>query len=181
MDKKRKGYILLEMILSIFVISIIILGLYQIITVSTTANTKISAKIELNEQLQEIDFQIRNLLKESNDIISITTVDGSSLDNIPTGVEYNISSIKLKLKTDQETSRVETKNKEIKFKKDTKKLFINTLTTNDYSEGGYEIGDYVESISIKINSENNILVLLKLKKNDTIIEHKISMILNNIT
>ena len=43
----------------------------------------------------------------------------------------------------------------ISYKKNNKKLFINTLTSSGSSEvGGYEIGDYVDSISVKIEENN---------------------------
>ena len=56
------------------------------------------------------------------------------------------------------------KDRELSYKSN-KKLFINTLNINGSSEsGGYEIGDYVDYVSVRIN-DNKITILLSLVKN----------------
>ncbi|MCR1825145.1 hypothetical protein NSA58_20600, partial [Terrisporobacter sp. DSM 29186] len=57
------------------------------------------------------------------------------------------------------------KDKEISYKSN-KKLFINTLNSSGNSEtGGYEIGDYIDFISVMIQN-NKVSIKLNLSKND---------------
>ncbi|MDY5212528.1 type IV pilus modification PilV family protein [Intestinibacter sp.] len=175
-QKKRKGYILLEVIISVFIMSIIVTCLYNIISVSSKANKNIEDRIELSQQLEEISSQIRPLVEECVNIINITTVDRNVIQDLEYGKVYNVSSIKLNFKNDENKNNLTLKNREISYKKVSKKLFINTLYANNSSEsGGYEIGDYVKSISIKKENSNIICIILNLEKNNIEVEKSIKL------
>ena len=163
--RKRSGYVLLEIIISVFIMSIIITCLLSIMAVINRANKNIEDRIELSQQTEEITSQITPLIEESMNIIGITTIDRKTIQNLELGKEYDVLSIKLNLK-----------NREISYKKSSKKLFINTLRSNNASEtGGYEIGDYVKSIRIKKESSNIICLILNLEKNNMEVEKSIKL------
>ncbi len=165
--KQKQGFILLEVIISVFIMSIIIGCLYNIINVASKANHNIEDRVELNQQMEEMDSHIRTLVEESMNVISIKTVDRNTVSNLEYNKVYNVSSIKLNYKNDDNKNDIGLKNKEISFKKTSKKLFINTLNENNLSEsGGYEIGDYVKSVQIKKESKKIISVTLNLEKNN---------------
>ena len=163
--RKRSGYVLLEIIISVFIMSIIITCLLSIMAVINRANKNIEDRIELSQQTEEITSQITPLIEESMNIIGITTIDRKTIQNLELGKEYDVLSIKLNFK-----------NSEISYKKSSKKLFINTLRSNNASEtGGYEIGDYVKSIRIKKESSNIICLILNLEKNNMEVEKSIKL------
>ena len=164
--RKRSGYVLLEIIISVFIMSIIITCLLSIMAV----------RIELSQQTEEITSQITPLIEESMNIISITTIDRKTIQNLELGKEYDVLSIKLNFKNSENENNIALKNREISYKKSSKKLFINTLRSNNASEtGGYEIGDYVKSIRIKKESSNIICLILNLEKNNMEVEKSIKL------
>ena len=169
--RKRSGYVLLEIIISVFIMSIIITCLLSIMAVINRANKNIEDRIELSQQTEEITSQITPLIEESMNIISITTIQ-----NLELGKEYDVLSIKLNFKNSENENNIALKNREISYKKSSKKLFINTLRSNNASEtGGYEIGDYVKSIRIKKESSNIICLILNLEKNNMEVEKSIKL------
>ena len=71
----------------------------------------------------------------------------------------------MKIKCKYKNSYRDVKDKEISYKRN-HKLFINTLNSRGNSEsGGYEIGDYVDFISVMIQG-NKVSVKLSLSKNN---------------
>ena len=166
--RKRSGYVLLEIIISVFIMSIIITCLLSIMAVID--------RIELSQQTEEITSQITPLIEESMNIIGITTIDRKTIQNLELGKEYDVLSIKLNFKNSENENNIALKNREISYKKSSKKLFINTLRSNNASEtGGYEIGDYVKSIRIKKESSNIICLILNLEKNNMEVEKSIKL------
>ena len=174
--RKRSGYVLLEIIISVFIMSIIITCLLSIMAVINRANKNIEDRIELSQQTEEITSQITPLIEESMNIISITTIDRKTIQNLELGKEYDVLSIKLNFKNSENENNIALKNREISYKKSSKKLYINTLRSNNASEtGGYEIGDYVKSIRIKKESSNIICLILNLEKNNMEVEKSIKL------
>ncbi|MBU5337539.1 type IV pilus modification PilV family protein [Intestinibacter bartlettii] len=174
--KQRQGYILLEVIISVFIMSIIIACLYNIINVANKANSNIEDRIELSQQIEEMDSHIRNLVQGCMNIINITTVDRNVISDLEYDKVYTVSSIKLNFKNDDNKNEITLKNREISLKKSSKKLFINTLRANNSSEsGGYEIGDYVKSIRIKKENPKIISIILNLEKNNIEVEKEIKL------
>ena len=125
--RKRSGYVLLEIIISVFIMSIIITCLLSIMAVINRANKNIEDRIELSQQTEEITSQITPLIEESMNIISITTIDRKTIQNLELGKEYDVLSIKLNFKNSENENNIALKNREISYKKSSKKLFINTL------------------------------------------------------
>ena len=71
-------------------------------------------------------------------------------------------------------------NQEISFKRDLKKIFINTLyDDNSNKAGGYEIGDYVESIKIKIESSKLICIIINLEKDKVTLEKEMKLFIKS--
>ena len=79
-----------------------------------------------------------------------------------------------------ETSKNKKDNQEISFKRDLKKIFINTLyDDNSNKAGGYEIGDYVESIKIKIESSKLICIIINLEKDKVTLEKEMKLFIKS--
>ena len=151
--KVRQGYILLEVIVCTFIMSMLIMVLYSVTISAINTKDNIEDKIELNQQAEEMEYHIKNIVENSINIINITTTDNEVIETLQENKTYNVLSIKLNFKSDDENINSKNKkdNQEISFKRDLKKIFINTLyDDNSNKAGGYEIGDYVESIKIKI-------------------------------
>ena len=158
--KSRKGYLLLESIVSLFVIIILSTSLYSILMFCNEYKKVTEDKVELYEQSEEICLQINRLIENSKGIISIRDFSGNTIvgDN-----NSYIKVVSVKCKYRDEYNNV--KDKEISFKNNNK-LFINTLNSSGNSEvGGYEIGDYVKFLSIK-KDKNKISVKISLFKNN---------------
>lgn len=176
--KLKKGYILLDIVISIFIMSIIITGLYSVTFNAINSKSTIEDKIELNQQLEEMEFQIKSLVENCINIINITTIDGKIVESLQENQVYDVSSIKLNFAINDNDINLQTKkdNQEINFKTNTKKVFINSLYDNNSNKpGGYEIGDYVESIKIKMKSSKLVCITLCLQKNKINLEKEIEM------
>jgi len=165
--KARQGYILLEVIVCTFIMSMLIMVLYSVTISAINTKDNIEDKIELNQQAEEMEYHIKNIVENSINIINITTTDNEVIETLQENKTYNVLSIKLNFKSDDENINSKNKkdNQEISFKRDLKKIFINTLyDDNSNKAGGYEIGDYVESIKIKIESSKLICIIINLEK-----------------
>ncbi len=158
--KIRKGYLLLEGVISMFIIITISLSLYSFLYFCNKYKESIEDKIELYEQGEEMCFQINKTIENSDGIISIRDLNGNTISS-DTSSYINVNSIKCKYKNEYRND----KDKEISYKSN-HKLFINTLNNSGNSEaGGYEIGDYVDFISVMIN-KNKVSIKLSLSKNN---------------
>lgn len=158
--KTRKGYVLLESVISLFIMVTISLSLYSFLFFSNRYKQSILDTIELYQQGEEMCYQINKIIENSNGIISIRDLDGNTIQG-NTSSYIKVNSIKCKYKNEYR----DVKDKEISYKSN-KKLFINTLNNSGSSEaGGYEIGDYVDFIFINIKN-NKISIKLNLSKND---------------
>lgn len=156
----RKGYLLLETIVSLFIIITILLSLYSLTFFTNKYKHVIEDNVELYEQGEEMYFQINKTIENSDGIISIRDLNGNVIYGDTTSY-VKVSSIKCRYKSEYRNE----KDKEISYKSN-KKLFINTLNNSGNSEaGGYEIGDYVEFISVMINN-NKVTIKLDLSKNN---------------
>ena len=167
--KVRQGYILLEVIVCTFIMSMLIMVLYSVTISAINTKDNIEDKIELNQQAEEMEYHIKNIVENSINIINITTTDNEVIETLQENKTYNVLSIKLNFKSDDENINSKNKkdNQEISFKRDIKKIFINTLyDDNSNKAGGYEIGDYVESIKIKMESSKLICIIINLEKDN---------------
>ena len=159
--KARQGYILLEVIVCTFIMSIIIMALYSVTISAINTKDNIEDKIELQQQAMEITNYIDELIGNSKGIIGITSKE--EINNF-----LSVTSIKCKYKD----SSNKLQDKEIKFIPSSNKLFIKDVTASS----GYEIGDYVDKVLIsKENSDKIIDIKLKLSKNKQIYETKFTI------
>ena len=159
-DKNKKGYLLLETVISSFIVITISISLYTLLLHSSKYKTSVEDRVELYEQGEEMCFQINKTIENSDGIISIRDLNGNTISG-DTPSYVNVNSIKCKYKN----SYRNVKDKEISYKRN-HKLFINTLNSRGNSEsGGYEIGDYVDFISVMIQG-NKVAVKLSLSKNN---------------
>ena len=140
--KNRKGYLLLEGVVCLFVIVTISLSLYSFLYFCNEYKKSTEDKVELYEQGEEMYYQINRIIENSDNVISIKDLNGKTIKgDTPSYIKVN--SIKCKYKNEY---RMDQKDKEISYKSN-HKLFINTLNNSGNSEaGGYEIGDYIDFI-----------------------------------
>ena len=154
--KYRKGYILIESVITLSVIMILASIIYSIVHLSINIKLNIEDKIELQQQAMEITNYIDELIGNSKGIIGITSKE--EINNF-----LSVTSIKCSNKL---------QDKEIKFIPSSNKLFIKDVTASS----GYEIGDYVDKVLIsKENSDKIIDIKLKLSKNKQIYETKFTI------
>lgn len=180
--KVRQGYILLEVIVCTFIMSMLIMVLYSVTISVINTKDNIEDKIELNQQAEEMEYHIKNIVENSINIINITTTDNEVIEMLQENKTYNVLSIKLNFKSDDENINSKNKkdNQEISFKRDLKKIFINTLyDDNSNKAGGYEIGDYVESIKIKIESSKLICIIINLEKDKVTLEKEMKLFIKS--
>ena len=149
--KCKKGYILIESVITLSIIMILSSIIYLILDLSLNMKQNIEDKIELQQQAIEITNYIDELIGNSKGIIGI--ISKEEINNF-----LSVTSIKCKYKEDDN----KLKDKEIKFIPSSNKLFIKDVTASS----GYEIGDYVDKILIsKQNSGKIIDIKLELSKN----------------
>lgn len=178
--KSRQGYILLEIVVCIFIMSIIIIGLYNVILSAINTKDNIEDKIELNQQAEEMEYHIKNTVESSINIINITTTDKEVIEDLQENKTYDVLSIKLNAKSDDENINSQNKkdNQEISFKRSTKKIFINSLyDDNSNKPGGYEVGDYVKTIKIKMESPKLVCIILNLEKDKVDLEKEMKLLI----
>ena len=152
----RKGYILIESVITLSIIMIITSIIYSIVSLSINIKSNIEDKIELQQQAMEIANYIDDLIGNSKGVI----------DTIIKGKDDNFLSVtSIKCKYNDGTNNL--KDKEIKFNPISNKLFIKDVTANS----GYEIGDYVDKIMIGEDNNGKIInIKLILSKNKQIYE-----------
>ena len=149
--KCKKGYILIESVITLSIIMILSSIIYLILDLSLNMKSNIEDKIELQQQAIEITNYIDELIGNSKGIIGI--ISKEEINNF-----LSVTSIKCKYTEDDN----KLKDKEIKFIPSSNKLFIKDVTASS----GYEIGDYVDKILIsKQNSGKIIDIKLELSKN----------------
>ena len=77
--KIRKGYLLLESIISLFIIVTISLSLYSFLFFSNKYKKTIEDNVELYEQGEEMCYQINKVIENSDEIISICDLNGNTI------------------------------------------------------------------------------------------------------
>lgn len=179
--KNRNGYLLLEGISSLSIIATIKLVLGSLLIVCMNIKVRIEDKVELQQQGLEITKHIKSTIEKSKGIISIqfNDIDEINEDN---DCFVSVNSIKCRYKNEYENITSLNKNKEISFKKNLNKLFINTLNLNNQSEpGGYEIGNYVDCIYVEKNiNDKFVKIKLKLSKNSEVYETNFKVYIRNL-
>lgn len=171
--KRRKGYLLIENIVTLCIIMVILSILYYLLFFSINTKNNMEDRLELQQQSNEMAKYIEDLIGNSKGIINISP-SLSEMDLL------EVTSIKCKYK-DTNINNSEIKDKELSLKKDKNKLFINTLNKYGNSEsGGYEIGDYIDNMYIAVYENGNFANLkLKLSKNEYSYEKEFKIHIRN--
>lgn len=167
--KCRKGYLLIESVLTLSLIVVLSSILYYMLFFCLNLKSTIEDKIELQQQGLEITNHIEKIIGESKGII-----------NFNSPVLVPVTSIKCKY-TSGNIVNNSVKDKELSLKTDKSKLFINTLNSYGNSEiGGYEIGDYIDNIYMSLNENKKVAnIKLKLSKNNQNYETNFSVYIKN--
>ncbi|MCT4509822.1 MAG: type II secretion system GspH family protein [Tepidibacter sp.] len=147
----NKGITLIELIISIGLVSVLLMVLFNIFMFSTEVYSLSHSNIEMQEQAQTIQNFIENNLYLSSGIESIITKNGEKFYKD----EFEKEDVKeIRFKIDgQMCSIYHMYNK--------KKVFIK----KNLNYNGYEFGDYLENINIKnIDNGSGVEISLKLQK-----------------
>lgn len=159
--KYKKGYVLIESVITLSIMMILVSLIYSIIHVSINIKTNIEDKIELQQQANEITNYIDELIRNSKGIIGVASKE--EINNF-------LSATSIKCKYKEENNNLQ--DKEIKFIPSSNKLFIKDI----FSSSGYEIGDYVDKILISKNNNGKIIdIKLILSKNKQIYETRFTV------
>ena len=111
--KYKKGYILIESVITLTIIMILVAVIYPIVNLTINIKRNIEDKIEIQQQSMEIIDYIDDLIGNSKGIIGV--VFKSEIDDF-----LSVTSIKCKYK--EENNNLQ--DKEIKFIPSSNKLFI---------------------------------------------------------
>lgn len=177
--KNKNGYLLLESVVSLSIIVTLCLVLYSLLAFCINTNKSIEDKIEIQQQALEIGKHIKSTIEKSKGIISVKYDNSDTINEEGINLK-STTSIKCKYRSENEPTNSAVKNKEISYKINSKKIFINTLNSKDQSEvGGYEIGDYVDKIYVFEDNNKFINIKLKLCKNNEIYETKFKVYIRN--
>ena len=77
--KNKKGYLLLETVISSFIVITISISLYSLLLYSSKYKTSVEDRVELYEQGEEMCFQINKTIENSDGIISIRDLNGNTI------------------------------------------------------------------------------------------------------
>ncbi len=159
----RKGYLLLENIISIVTTGIILTTLYGVLFTSLNMYRRIHSTIEIQQQGLEIQNYMEKELKDDIEIKSIKTSSNQTIIS-PEFEEKDVISIKYKPVNRLDSQGLD----EIYLNNKTNKVFIKRKNASS----GYEIGDYLDNIYIeKLKSGKIINIKLKLSKDNQ--QHKV--------
>ncbi|MGL4796884.1 MAG: hypothetical protein ACRC1Y_02545 [Paraclostridium sp.] len=154
----KKGYLVLENIISISTTGIIMTTLCGTLLSALSMYSKINSTIEIQQQGLEIQNHIERELNDNVEIKSIKTVNNQNIifDEFE---EKDIVSIKFKPIDRLESQGLD----EIYLNNRTNKVFIKRKNATS----GYEIGDYLENLYIeKLKGCNSVNIRLELSKNN---------------
>lgn len=167
----QKGYLLLESVVSLLVISILILLMYSLLVFSINLKETAEDRVELQQQAIEVSKKIEDIIENSVKIENIGCSSGefSSVKSIKCKYIYR-GDVKFKEGT-----------KEIILKDSRSKLFINSFSPTTGEMGEYEIGDYVDEMRVAISNNGACAnVILKLSKNKQKYETRLTIYLKSL-
>ena len=167
--KRRRGYLILEISMSMIITSIVLLVLYSLLFTSLNMYKKIYSSIEIQQQALEIQKYIEKELSGDINIINIKTENNKILGD--ENFEFtNVKSIYYKPKKDLEYNCCD----ELFLNKKTKKLFIRR---RGY-KSGYEIGDYIDNIYIS-KEKNGKIINIRLELSNNKQNHCVEFLIYN--
>lgn len=151
--KYKKGYLLIESIMSMSIILIIMTLIYNVFNFTVNIQNQIINKVELNQHAIDISEHIEKIIKGANQIQINTVKSDENFKKISTIKCYYRNEIM--------------KDKQITYKENYNKIFIDTIINNVLQSGGYEIGCYVEGMYIHREDKKDILdISLNLEKDN---------------
>ncbi|HSQ33461.1 MAG TPA: type II secretion system protein [Peptostreptococcaceae bacterium] len=152
---RKRGYLLLESVLYLAILSLIIGMVYNLVFFNLNSLNTIQNNIEIQQQGYTIKNHIKSRLMRASNIESVKTIN-----NKVSSIKYNIDK----------------RSDEFYLNPYTKKLFYrkNCLAP------GYELGDYIDNIEIEnLNNGNLIKIRLYLSKKNNNIETEFVVDLKN--
>ncbi|MDR1773296.1 MAG: type II secretion system GspH family protein [Clostridioides sp.] len=169
----RKGYLLVETICSLTVISILSLALITLLTISINYKNRINDKLEIQQQIVDTQKHIEMLISQCYGIASI-----KEYSNVPEENGY-----KKVYWIDIKNSDIKSENRVIYLNPGRKKIFVSSLDGGNppsYPIGGYEIGDYITGIYFKSTNDNTLVnIKLTFQKNNETAESLFSIRIAN--
>ena len=163
----RKGYLVLENIISIIITGGIVTTLCSIIFSALNLYSKICSTIEIQQQGLELQNYIERELSENIEIKSIKMINGKNITDVDFD-ERDIISIKYKPIDRDDSQGLD----EIYLNSTTNKVFIKRRN----AASGYEIGNYLDKLYIEKRKNGKIVnIRLQLSKNNQNYEVKFSL------
>ena len=163
----RKGYLILENIISITITGVIVTTLCAILFSALNLYSKTCSTIEIQQQGLELQNHIERELNENIEIKSIKMANGKNITNEDFD-ERDIISIKYKPIDRDDSQGLD----EIYLNSTTNKVFIKRRN----AASGYEVGNYLDKLYIeKIKNGKIINIRLQLSKNNQKYEVKFSI------
>ena len=162
---KKRGFLLLESLLYLAILSLIIGMVYNLIFFNLNSLNTVQNNIELQQQSYNIKNHIKSRLIRASNIQSVKTINNRVI-SINSLNKESVTSIKY-----SDDKRID----ELYLNKVTKKLFYRKNSLD-----GYELGNYIENIEIE-NLDNGklIKIILYLSKNNNNIETEFVVNLKN--
>lgn len=166
---RKCGYLMVEVFVAISISLVVMSTVYVMLSESMNLIKQTDSRIELREQFDEMATTIKRELRNSNNLkfyykdrgltlcdefIEIDRINFSQFENVNQGV-------------------VEISERVMYIEEKKKKIFIY------YNGGAYEIGNYVEKIEVKQDSEGIFSIKLKLNKNNNRFSDIISIRMRN--
>ncbi|OPJ55620.1 PilW family protein [Alkalithermobacter paradoxus] len=149
--KDTKGFLMIELIISLSLIGVIMLLVFNITIFNIKAFTKTEASVEIQQQAQFLKEFIEDKVYRSTRIDSIINLSGNRV-NVNTFKSGEIREIRLYL-VDGVVG--------IYIDKNSKKMFYRT----DIRYNGYEIGNYINKMEIeKLQNGRGIKFNLEIQK-----------------
>lgn len=163
----RKGYLILENIISIGITGIILTTLYGIFFSTINMYFKVNSIVEIQQQGLELQNYIEKELNDNVEVKSIKTVNNKNII-ASEFEEQDVISIKFKPINRDDSQGLD----EIYLNNRTNKVFIKRKN----AVSGYEIGNYLDNLYIEKLKDGKIINLkLKLSKDNQNYEVKFSL------
>lgn len=163
----RKGYLILENIISIGITGIILITLYGIFFSTINMYFKVNSIVEIQQQGLELQNHIEKELNDNVEVKSIKTVNNKNII-ASEFEEQDVISIKFKPINRDDSQGLD----EIYLNNRTNKVFIKRKN----AVSGYEIGNYLDNLYIEKLKDGKIINLkLKLSKDNQNYEVKFSL------
>jgi type II secretory pathway pseudopilin PulG len=163
---KKRGFLLLESVLYLAVLSLIIGMVYNLVFFNLNSLNIIQNNIEIQQQGYTIKNHIKSRLIRASNIISVKTTNNKTI-NIDNLDKEKVTSIKY---------NIDKRSDELYLNPYTKKIFYKKNCISP----GYELGDYIDTMEIEnLNNGSFVKIRLYLSKKNNNIENEFVVNLKN--